>query len=294
MDIQQPGAIMRFIIIFICSLLINPVLAQVINYQTDTFADIAARYKELRVDPKSTLMVFDLDDTLITMSHPLGSVGWWDWQHELQKNGSHSDKLFTKDYQQLVRIQNILFQLVKMKVTDEYVIPFLKDAANQGTTLMGLTARGKEHLSATLMQLKDNQFMRDEKLLFQKNGLKINNKTSVAGNFHCPQFTREVIYQQGIMFLDGEDKGDALLCFLAKTKQDIKTIIFVDDAKKNIVSMDKSFANRNDLLVLNVFYTKENAKELEIQTNPNLQAQLFEQWNLIKKNLNDVIIESNF
>ncbi|HAT9080840.1 TPA: DUF2608 domain-containing protein, partial [Legionella pneumophila subsp. pneumophila] len=133
---------MRFIIIFIYSLLLNPVFAEVIHYQTDTFAKIAAQYKKLGVDPKTTLMVFDLDDTLITMTQPLGSVGWWDWQHELQKQGVDSDKLFTKDYQQLVRIQNILFQLVKMEVTDEYVLPFLKDAANQGTTLIGLTARG--------------------------------------------------------------------------------------------------------------------------------------------------------
>lgn len=285
---------MRIIIIFIYLLLINPVLAHVINYQTDTFADIAAQYNKLQVDPKTTLMVFDLDDTLITMSQPLGSVGWWDWQHELLQNARHSDKLFTKDYQQLVRIQNILFQLVKTEVTDEYVMSFLKDAAYQGATLMGLTARGKEHLSATLMQLKDNKFLVGEKLLFNKNGLKFNNKTSVAGNFHCPQFSRTVIYQQGIMFLDGEDKGEALLCILAYTKQDIKTIVFVDDAKRNIASMDKAFANRNDLLILNVLYTKENAKELEIQINPNTQALLFEQWNFIKNNLNDVITHSNF
>lgn len=284
---------MRFIKIFIFSLLFNPVFAEVINFQTDTFKEIASRYQELGADPKTTLMVFDLDDTLITMTQPLGSVGWWDWQHELQKQGGDADKLFTKDYQQLVRIQNILFQLVKMEATDEYVIPFLKDAANQGTTLMGLTARGKEHLSATLMQLKDNQFMVDEKLLFRKNGLKLNNKTSIAGNFHCPQFSRGVIYQQGIMFLDGEDKGEALLCILANTKQDIKTILFVDDAKRNIVSMDKAFANHDELVVLNVFYTKENAKEQEIQTNPHLQVQLFEQWNFIKKSLNNVIIQSN-
>jgi phage pi2 protein 07 len=181
-----------------------------------------------------------------------------------------------------------------MEVTDEYVMPFLNVAANQGVTLIGLTARGKEHLSATLMQLKDNKFLVDEKLLFKKYGLKINNKTSIAGNFHCPQFSREVIYQQGIMFLDGEDKGEALLCTLANTKQEIKTIIFVDDAKRNSASIDKAFANRNDLLILNVLYTKENAKELKIQADPHIQTLLFEQWNFIKRNLNDVIIDSNF
>ena len=45
---------MRFIIMFICSLVLNSVFAEVINYQTDTFANIAAQYKELRADPKTT------------------------------------------------------------------------------------------------------------------------------------------------------------------------------------------------------------------------------------------------
>jgi hypothetical protein len=285
---------MRIIIICICSLFFCSAFAQVINYQTDSFSDIEARYKSLGGNPKTTLMVFDLDDTLITMSQPLGSVGWWDWQRELQKHDGTSDKLFTNDYQQLVRIQNILFQLIKMEVTDEYVLHLLKNAASQGTMLMGLTARGPEHLSATFMQLKDNQFMMDEESLFQKYGLKLNNKTSGSSTFHCPEFNREVLYQQGIIFLEGEDKGQALLCILTNTKQDIKTILFVDDAQKNTVSMAKAFANQGDFLVLNVLYTKEHAKEQEIQINPNLQAELLEQWNFLKKSLNQVIFKSNF
>ncbi|KTC85287.1 DUF2608 domain-containing protein [Legionella cincinnatiensis] len=286
---------MRFILFLICSLFINPIFAKVINYEMESFADLTTLYEEVRSDPKSTLMVFDLDDTLITMTQPLGSVGWWDWQSELQKTGKDSDKLFTTDYQQLVRIQNILFQLIKMEVTDQYVLPFIKNATDQGASIMGLTARGKEHLSATMMQLKDNNFMMGDKLLFQEKGLKFkNNKTSLAGNLHCPQFSKEVIYQRGIMFLDGEDKGQALLCVLSKIKTEIKTIIFVDDAKRNNLSMNKAFADRNDVLVLNVLYTKENAKELEIQNNPFLQQQIFKQWNQIKNQINDTIMQSNF
>ncbi|KTD56026.1 hypothetical protein Lsai_2156 [Legionella sainthelensi] len=286
---------MPFILFLICSLFINPIFARVIHYELDSFADIATLYEEMRSDPRSTLLVFDLDDTLITMTQPLGSVGWWDWQAELQKTGKDPDKLFTPDYQQLVRIQNILFQLIKMEVTDKYVLPFLNHVTDQGAIILGLTARGKDHLSATMMQLKDNNFTVGDKLLFQEKGLKFrNNKTSLADNFQCPQFSKEVIYQRGIMFLDGEDKGQALLCVLSKIKTEIKTIIFVDDAKRNSVSIDKAFTDRNDLLVLNVLYTKENTKELEIQNNPLIQQQLFEQWNQIKNHLNEIIVQSNF
>jgi hypothetical protein len=58
--------------------------------------------------------------------------------------------------------------------------------------------------------------------------------------------------------------------------------------------MHQAFANRDDVLVLNVFYTKENAKELEIQTNLAVQDQLVAQWNGIKKTINDLIMQSNF
>lgn len=134
---------MQFILFLICSLFINPICAKVIDYEMDSFADIANLYEGVRSEPRSTLLVFDLDDTLITMTQPLGSVGWWDWQSELQKTGKDPEKLFTADYQQLVRIQNILFQLIKMEVTDKYVLPFLNNATAQGTIIMGLTARGK-------------------------------------------------------------------------------------------------------------------------------------------------------
>ncbi|WP_131783496.1 DUF2608 domain-containing protein [Legionella gresilensis] len=286
---------MRILLFLIFSVFFSPLFAKVINYQTDSFTEIAALYNKANIDPKTTLLVFDLDDTLLTMTQPLGSVGWWDWQYKLQKMKETSDKLFTADYQQLVRIQNILFQLIKMRVTDDAVLHFLKSATSQGSIVMGLTARGKEHLSATMLQLKDNDFTIGNKPLFQEKGLKFkNNKTSVAGNVHCPQFTHEVIYQQGIMFLDGEDKGQALLCVLTKTKKEIKTILFVDDAIKNTVSVNKAFSDSKGLRVLNIHFTKENAKQLEIQQNPNLQSQIFDQWNQIKKNLDDVIINSNF
>lgn len=285
---------MRIFISFICSLLISPVFAQVIDYQTDSFAEIASQYEQLGVDPHKTLMVFDLDDTLITMSQRLGGVGWWDWQYALLKSNKTSDKLFTKDFQQLVRIQNILFQLVKMEVTDEHVIPFVMKNATEGSTLLGFTARSSEHLSATLMQLKDNGFLENDKLLFREKGLKLNHKTSLAGRVHCPQFTREVIYQQGIFFLNGEDKGEALKCVLSQTDQEINTILFVDDAQRNTMSMHRAFEESDDVTVLNVLYTKENSKEEEVLNDPKLQEKLFKEWDFIKKNLQAVIMQSNF
>lgn len=280
---------MRYIPILLCALFMHASFAKVFDYQTDSFQDIQNIYNKASLNPKTTLLAFDLDDTLLTMTQPLGSVGWWDWQASLLKTGNDPDKLFTPDINQLVRIQNILFQLIKMEVTDENAIPFINQTSKDGAIVMGLTARGKEHLSATLMQLKDNKFTTGNDLIFKKYGLKFGGKTSIAQNFHCPQFKREVIYENGVMFLNGEDKGQALSCILTSTKQPIKTILFVDDAIKNTQAVHDAFVNRNDINVINILYTKENSKEDDIQKNAQLQAQLVNEWKHIKNSLNTVI-----
>lgn len=285
---------MRYILLFISVLFIQTSFAKVVNYQTDNYTQIKQIYQNSALDPKTTLLAFDLDDTLITMTQPLGSVGWWDWQANLLKTGNDPEKLFTTEMNQLVRIQNILFQLIKMEVTDDNAIPFLKESVHDGATILGLTARGQEHLSATLMQLKDNQFTENGNLLFKKYGVQFDQSSFVSDGFYCPQFTKEVIYQNGIMFLSGEDKGQALSCIVKNAKQNIKTIIFVDDAKRNIDSVNNAFASRNDLNVINILFTKENAKEDELQTNTTMQTKMMNDWKYIKKSLNDVIVQSNF
>lgn len=280
---------MRVLMLFLSIFLIQSSFAKVTEYQVDNFAKINDIYQHSSINPKTTLLAFDLDDTLITMSQPLGSVGWWDWQSGLLKNDKNAKDLFTTDYNQLVRIQNILFQLIKMDVTDENVLPFIQQAANDEATIIGLTARGKEHLSATLMQLTDNQFMENDQLLFKRHGLKI-----PTGSFACPKFTRDVIYQDGIIFLSGEDKGQALTCILSSATQQIQTIIFVDDSAKNTQAVKRSFADRNDVNVIDILFTKENSKEAEIQANNTLQDRIYSDWNHIKQSLHDVIPQSNF
>lgn len=74
-----------------------------------------------------------------------------------------------------------------MEVTDENAIPFINQTSKDGAIVMGLTARGKEHLSATLMQLKDNKFTTGNDLIFKKIRPKIRRKNIHRWEF--PLFT---------------------------------------------------------------------------------------------------------
>lgn len=275
---------MRLLILLITSLWLHTSIAEVVNVKAGSFSEIDSLSQHEKLDPTKTLLVFDIDNTLLTMSQPLGGVGWWDWQSDLLKNHPDSHQLVAHNLQNLSSVENLLFQLIKMNPTDQHVISFIQKASEQGFSVMGLTARGSEHLSVTLAQLTENGFVdKENQLIFQTKGLRLNNhRTSSAGALDCSFFTRYVPYYQGVVFLAGEDKGQALRCILAKSEKTYNTILFVDDAQHNIESMDKAFSSQKNVKVYNVLYTREHAKEQMFLHSKALQAKADKQWRSIK------------
>lgn len=275
---------MRLVVFLMLSLWFRAGIADVVNIRVDSFSEIDSIYRHKIADPTKTLLVFDIDDTLLTMSQPLGSVAWWDWQSDLLNNEKDSSKLVAHNMQDLAKVQNVLFQLIKMNPTDEFVVPFLKDASEQGASLMGLTARGSEQLSVTQNQLTENGFVDSQnQLLFNTKAPKLTNQsTPSSGGLNCTSFTRYVSYYHGIVFLDGEDKGQALLCILNNSKKTYDTILYVDDAARNVKSVEEAFSNQSNIKVYNVLYTRENDKEQMFLHTTTLQVEADNQWKNIK------------
>ena len=171
-----------------------------------------------------------------------------------------------------------------MNVTDQYAVPFIKEASEQGASVMGLTARGSESLSVTLSQLTENGFVDNQKqLLFNSNGPKLSNQNTASdGGLNCSSFTRHVSYYQGVVFLDGQNKGRALRCILDNSKKTYNTILFVDDGANNVDAVAKAFANQANIKVFNVQYTRENAKKQLFLHTAALQVAADIQWKNIK------------
>lgn len=269
--------------------------ADVLHYEVSDFEQISQIYTNNDLNYKESLLVFDIDDTLLTTTQALGGVGWWDWQAGLLKNNPTSEQLFVKNIAELVSLQNLLFHLVKMEVTDEHVIPFIKQAIDQQATVLGLTARGSEHLSVTMSQLLENNFLDNNQLLFDKAGLKlITGTTSSAGALRCPQFKSYVTYYLGVAFLNGEDKGKALLCMLNQSIKSFKTIVFVDDVQHNLDSMADAFKDNKNVLLINILYSKENNKEQTFLSNQLLQAAAYDQWMAIRNTLKQNIQNTSY
>ncbi len=272
----------------ICVLLIassTGAKAYVTEFTTNSFADIQAIYEKEVVTPEKTLLVFDIDNTLMTMSQDLGGVGWWEWQNRLLINEPNSEKLIVRNREEFIKVQNILFNIIKMDVTDKFVLPLLNKALSQKSSLMALTARGHEHLSITLAQFKENDFYNSKnQLLFKAGHVELKpGFADMDGELNCTQFKEQVIYHQGIVFLKGEDKGEALRCIIAHAKKTYDTVFFVDDALYNNVSMTRAFVNEPNIRVFNVLFNGEHPKEALFSNSTSLQNRTELEWKAIRK-----------
>ena len=271
-------------------------VAQVTHYETNNFAKIASIYHQQATNPEKTLLVFDIDNTLLTMTQSLGGVGWWDWQYDLLKNHPDSNQLLAKNFDELEKIQGLLFQLIKVEPTDPVVKLFLINASNEGSSLLAITARGSLFSNITLNQLQENHFIDgNQKPLFSSKGLKLNNhKTSAAGPLKCAALTQDLSYQQGILYLNGTNKGQALQCILRHAETTYHSILFVDDSARNVDAVEKAFSSQTHLQLITILFNREHAKEAAFLANPKQQNQTVQQWRAIKKTLHQMIEQPNY
>ena len=156
-----------------------------------SFQQVAAKINKFaaKSGPK-TLLVFDLDDTLLTMpdSNPLGGVGWWNWQTKMLSSDSKNNNLVANNFSSLLKDQYYLFATQAMLPTDvnnisskyKSAIPSLLHNwyAADSYKIIIATARGPGAAKATFKELTDNDITASGQVLFKKSGLKINNYSS--------------------------------------------------------------------------------------------------------------------
>ena len=91
----------------------------------DSFKQVAKQINKFTKNAHGkALLVFDLDDTLLTMpdANPLGGVGWWNWQTKMLSSESKNNNLVGNNFSSLLKDQYFLFTTQPMIET---VIGFL-------------------------------------------------------------------------------------------------------------------------------------------------------------------------
>jgi len=201
---------------------------------TPRLADVVAFVDTLPV--ATTLVVFDIDDTLLGAPHAngrdgtrrfFGSDAWYNWQAAL--GDDDPDKL----------PKPCLYDFLALNYEADVQVPTEPDAAQRvrdiRTDRILLTSRSPAYRGGTERELRANGFPAIRQLTMKPN-------VFVRSPDGVP-----MTYIDGIYMTQGADKGEALFALLRKLGIERKYthVVLVDDGWKNITSLHAAAAARN-------------------------------------------------
>lgn len=199
-----------------------------VSSSTSIFANIISEIN------KNTLIAFDLDYTLFRSRTSLGTPEWF--LHLLEqevRKGESKQNSFKKWYPIWIKAQ----KFNKIVLMDQQIPIWLKKIKENSLGYMALTARHPASKKVTQQQL-------------QKVGLNFNKNLPVDITFNS-KFEYPTLFSKGILFThDLNDKSQVFIDWFKQitmrcTEHLIKKIIFIDDLKANVTSMENAIKKLN-------------------------------------------------
>jgi len=171
---------------------------------------------------RKTLLVLDIDDTLLTSAGFFGSDRWYEWQKTLA-DGAPGKVPCKFD------VIALNYEAGTQVATEPGDGPRIVNAIGNDTLL--LTARNPLYRSGTIRELKRAGYTLPRQL-----------DDSADGRIY--RWRREpaappvmVSYDSGVLMVSGQDKGVMLLDLLQRLNLRYGRVVLVDDGKKNIDAM---------------------------------------------------------
>ncbi len=229
----------------------------------DTMAAVEKRIEAFgtRHGADKVLVVFDIDNTLLTLDQDLGGEAWFRWQRSLlEANGPHELRV-AEDFVGLLEAQGVIYSLSRMKPTEPMVPAFLDRLEAKGFRVIALTARGTQLRDSTVRQLSGEEIRFQAPIrcglpLCAKRGRITGDQVLAAAQKALTaeqvaafdlEKPREISVSDGVMMVTGQHKGAMLQLLLASAPDpSIKAIVFVDDGLDNVENMEAAFA-RSDI-----------------------------------------------
>jgi len=226
--------VVRFFILIFSLFLIGNGNANAKSTVFNDVKDLAVMSKQINHDQpnkQDTLVIFDIDDTLLESENFVGSGKWYNWQRGREVSDPKG-QLFTIGKKQpfycIFRTLGTLFEVGSTKLTQPNAVEIFNQL--KAYDLMILTARTTTFRSATERELlKHGIELSDKHFPSLKQGLSFElNDTNRIG---------KVTYDKGIVMSSGLNKGLVLRAILNKAERKYKHIYFIDDSAKNIKQM---------------------------------------------------------
>ena len=168
-----------------------------------------------------TLVVLDIDDTLLTSAGFFGSDRWYEWQRTLSPDAAG--------------YVPCRFDVMAMNYESGTQVPTQENAAALvnaiRTDKVILTARSELYRAATVRELKHAGYALSDTLGLRSDELIYEWRSSSQ----APPVV--VGYRDGVFMVSGQNKGVLLLDLLRRLDLTYERVVLVDDGEKNIRAM---------------------------------------------------------
>lgn len=175
----------------------------------------------------NTLVIFDIDNTIMEPVQTLGSDQWF--RHRIAywiDHGIDPEEALEKALSEWMAIQNI----TKVKLAEPETGSIIKHLQDRGFAVMGLTTRGLGMSTRTNEQLKTI-------------GVHLEKTAPVKQDVFFMN-RRGVLMRGGTLFTANTHKGKALFKFLDRIDYLPKMILFINDKRSHIVPIEETASKR--------------------------------------------------
>lgn len=168
-----------------------------------------------------TLILFDIDNTIVEPTQTLGSDQWFYHRIECyKKKGYPKQEALENALAEWMAVQNLTHVQIVEKGTKELI----DELQENQYILMGLTTRGLGMALRTIEQLKSLQIDLSKTAPFQEEIFLLSE--------------RGTLFREGILFTAGTDKGHA---FLQLFKHNLpKRVVFINDKESHLREVEKA------------------------------------------------------
>lgn len=176
-----------------------------------------------------TLIVFDIDNTLLETAQELGSDQWFYHQFELYlESGMLLQDALTKTIAEWHAIQN----LTQVRIVEDGTDKIIKNLQSEKFDIIGLTTRGLEISECTSNQLKT---------------LNIDLSVTSPTKNDCFFMNggKGVLFHDGILFTTATHKGNAFFKLLDELELKATHVVFINDKASHIKQLEETCIQKN-------------------------------------------------
>jgi hypothetical protein len=166
-----------------------------------------------------SLVIFDLDNTLIRPAQVLGANEWGEYKIQQFKNEGLPTEAATK---KMLQAWLKIITQTSVITLEPSTVKVFQEIQKKGNRMMGLTIRHWDLSLWTLEQLDSVH------ISFQPNAL--NEKTLLFN---------KLLLRDGILFTTGAPKGESLMAFFKEVSQSPEHVVMIDDSLKHLQSVEK-------------------------------------------------------